>query len=125
VILDLRNEFYADSFYQQNKPLTKHEHYDYMKKQEKNPKFHQWMAMDGNNTVGYIRILDSDISILVLKKYHGKGYGTIMLQLVEQEAKNLGIKTLRGLVRTNNESSKRIFEKNYYDLKMLWFEKNL
>ena len=96
-----------------------------MGKQEKNPNFHQWMAVSDNEIVGYIRILDSDISILVLPQHHNKGIGTIMLQLVEHEAKKLGIKKLRGLVRTNNIGSQNIFQKNDYDLKMYWFEKNL
>lgn len=124
-ILDLRNAFYEESFYQQNKPITKQEHYEYMIKQEKNPNFHQWMAVKDNEVVGYIRILDSDISILVLRQYHNKGIGTIMLQLVEKEAKKLGIKKLRGLVRTNNTNSQNIFQKNNYELKMYWFEKDL
>lgn len=124
-ILDLRNTFYEESFYQQKKPITKQEHYEYMKKQEKNPSFHQWMAVSNDNVVGYIRILDSDISILVLRQYHNKGIGTIMLQLVENEAKKLGIKKLRGLVRASNTGSKQIFQKNEYELKMYWFEKDL
>ena len=124
-ILDLRNTFYEESFYQQNKPITKQEHYEYMEKQEKNPNFHQWMAINNDEVVGYIRILDSDISILVLRQHHNKGIGTIMLQLVEREAKKLGIRKLRGLVRTNNVGSQHIFQKNDYELKMYWFEKDL
>lgn len=96
-----------------------------MEKQEKNPNFHQWMAANNDEIVGYIRILDSDISILVLRQHHNKGIGTIMLQLVEHEAKKLGIRRLRGLVRTNNVGSQHIFQKNDYELKMYWFEKDL
>jgi len=125
LILDLRNKYYHESFYRQDRPLTKKEHYQYMEEQENNRNFHQWMAIINNDVVGYIRILDSDISILVLQKYHNRGMGTIMLQLLEKEAKKLGIKKLRGLVRTNNSISQQIFQKNNYQLKLYWFEKNL
>ena len=125
IILDLRNEFYSRSFVLQDKPLSKEEHYEYMEKQQANPNFHQWMAIIDNNVVGYVRILDSEINIMVVKEYQGKGIGTKMLQLLEKEAKKLNIKKLKGLVRVDNLSSKEIFQKNNYELKLYWFEKDL
>jgi len=125
IILNLRNQFYQGSFILQDRPLTKEEHYEYMEKQQTNPNFHQWMAIMDNKLVGYIRILDSEINILVVKEYQGKGIGSKMLQLLEQEAKKLNIKKLKGLVRTDNLKSKRLFQKNNYKLKTYWFEKNL
>jgi len=123
-ILQLRNEFYKNSFYKQNKLLSKNEHYNYMETQSKNPGFHQWISLLDDNIVGYIRILDSDVNIMVSKEFHGKGIGVIMLKLLEIEAKKLNIKKLIGIVRTDNYSSKKIFEKNDYELKMHWFEKH-
>ncbi|WKT58875.1 GNAT family N-acetyltransferase [Candidatus Nitrosotenuis chungbukensis] len=125
IILDLRNQFYLGSFILQDRPLTKKEHYEYMEKQLTNPHFHQWMAIMDNNVVGYIRILDLEINILVVKEYQNKGVGTKMLQLLENEAKKLNIKKLRGSVRADNLNSKQLFEKNNYKLKMYWFEKEL
>lgn len=125
IILDLRNQFYMGSFILQDRKLTKEEHYEYMEKQLTNPNFHQWMAIMDNKVVGYIRILDLEINILVVKEYQSKGIGTKMLQLLENEAKKLNIKKLRGSVRADNLSSKQLFQKNNYKLKMYWFEKTL
>ena len=124
MILSLRNEFY-EFFYEQKKPLEQNEHYEYMEKQLSNPKFHQWIIMSSNEDVGYARILNNDIGIMVNKKFQNKGIASEALQLVENEAKKLGIKKLIALVKVNNESSKKIFLKNDYVLKMHWLEKQL
>ena len=124
-ILNLRNQFYKNFFYEQKEPILKDDHYKYMNKQETNPNFHQWIAFDGKNDVGYIRILDQDINIMVEKKFQTKGIGTVMLNLVEKEALGLGIKKLKAKVLIGNESSKKIFEKNNYKLKMYLFEKEI
>lgn len=124
-ILNLRNDFYKNSLYIQDKPLTKDEHYEYMEKQSKNPNFHQWITVMDEKIVGYVRILDNAINIMVSKEYHDQGIGSIMLKLLEIEAKKLGIIKLISLVRIDNNSSKKLFEKNDYQLKLIWFEKEL
>tara|TARA_B100001146_G_C15959142_1_gene338990 strand:- start:23 stop:214 length:192 start_codon:yes stop_codon:yes gene_type:complete len=62
---------------------------------------------------------------MVEKKFQTKGIGTTMLNLVEKEALGLGIKKLKAKVVIGNESSKKIFEKNNYKLKMYLFEKEI
>jgi len=124
-ILNLRNQFYAGSFYKQRKPLESNEHYEYMKKQKSNPNFHQWITTIGKNDAGYIRILDQDINIMVEKRFQTKGIGTIMLKLVEQNALKIGIKKLKAIVLADNESAKKLFVKNNYKLKLYSFEKEL
>ena len=126
-ILNLRNEFYTNSFYEQKKLIQKTEHYEYMSKQTTNPNFHQWIAIQSKNPspIGYIRILDQDVNIMVEKKFQTKGIGTVMLNLVEKEARRLGIKKLKAKVLIGNDSSKKIFEKNNYKLKMYSFEKEI
>ena len=75
--------------------------------------------------IGYIRILDQDVNIMVEKKFQTKGIGTVMLNLVEKEARGLGIKKLKAKVLIGNDSSKKIFEKNNYKLKIYLFEKEI
>jgi len=124
-ILNLRNQFYKNFFYEQKEPIPKDDHYKYMNKQESNLNFHQWIAFDGKDDVGYIRILDQDINIMVLKKFQSRGTGTIMLNLVEKKALSLGIKKLKAVVIAGNESSKKIFIKNNFKLKIYSFEKEI
>ena len=124
-ILNLRNQFYENFFYEQKEPILKDDHYKYMNKQESNPNFHQWIAFYGKDDVGYIRILDQDINIMVEKKFQSRGIGTIMLNLVEKKALSLGIKKLKAIVIAGNESSKKIFIKNNFKLKMYSFEKEI
>jgi len=124
-ILQLRNSFFKDDFLEQQKVLTKKEHYEYMEKQKSNTNFYQWVSFDGEKNVGYIRLLEDDVSIIVDQKFQNKGIGTIMLALMEKEAKKIGLKKIKALVRKNNFSSEKIFLKNNYKLKILMFEKEI
>jgi len=124
LILELRNEFYPN-FYRQDKPISKTEHYQYMEKQQLNPQFNQWMILEINKIVGYVRIIDNDIGIIIKKEYHHKGIATKALKLAEKKAHELGITKLVALIKIENEESKKIFMKNDYKLKMYWFEKKI
>ncbi|WP_086907008.1 GNAT family N-acetyltransferase [Candidatus Nitrosomarinus catalina] len=124
LILDLRNASYK-FFYKQNEPISHNEHYKYMENQIKNNNFHQWIITHNNEDAGYVRILDSDVSIMVDKEYQNKGIASIALFLLEKEAKTLGIKKLVALVAPENKSSQKIFQKNNYILKLNLFEKDL
>jgi len=123
-ILELRNDFYQN-FYLQKEPIPKQEHYQYLKEQQANPNFHHWMIMADNKIAGYVRIKENDIGIIVKKDFQNLGIGSISLKLAEQKAKELGLTKLIGLIKVKNLSSEKAFRKNNYELKMLWFEKNL
>jgi len=110
--LDLRNEFYSN-FYKQERPITKKEHYQYLEKQESNSKFHQWMIEYQNETVGYVRILENDIGIIVKKEFQNKGIASEALKLAEEKARNLGISKLTALVKAGNEGSKKKLANHY------------
>jgi len=123
-ILDLRNEDFSN-FYHQEKPLTKEDHYNYLSTQETNPNFHHWIIIHQSQNIGYVRIKDYDIGIMIQKEYQNKGFATLALKLVEEKARELGIKKLIALVKPENLGSKKIFLKNDYEEKMHWLEKVL
>ena len=123
-ILQLRNSFYR-FFQKQKKPLEKSEHYEYMEKQKSNPNFHQWIIMLNQNEVGYVRILDQDVGIMIKEEFQNKGIATKSLSLVEKKAVELGISKLIALVHMDNESSKKIFENNGYEISRFWLEKQI
>lgn len=124
-IYELRtNPSHKNKFYSQNS-FNLEEHYSYLSKQEQNSKFFHWIIVSENQNVGYIRILDNDISIMISEQYQNKGMGSQALGLVEKEAKTLGMSKLIGRVLIDNESSKKIFEKNGYKTIMYWLEKDI
>jgi RimJ/RimL family protein N-acetyltransferase len=124
-ILQLRNRpEFRKGFYDQH-TITKKEHYKYLQKQKTNPNFVNWIICYGKNDVGYVRILDNDVSIMISKEYNSKGIGTKALRLVEREARRLGMKKLVGRIMIHNKASQRIFVKNSYKLLMYWYEKQL
>jgi len=123
-ILELRNDFYSN-FYQQTKPLLKKEHYEYMEKQKTNPQFHHWIIEYQNKMAGYVRIHGQDVGIMVKKEYQNKGVASESLKQLEKKAHQLGVPKLVAMVKVENESSKTIFLKNNYKLKMYWLEKEI
>ena len=123
-ILKLRNSSY-EFFYKQEKPISPKEHYEYMEKQIKNLNFHQWLIVFKRIDVGYVRILDSDVSIMIHKEYQNKGIASKALKLLEDEAKKLKINKLVAKFTPENHSSEKIFFKNGYTLKMYLYEKRL
>ena len=124
-ILILRNNnSFQLNFYEQHK-IPKQEHYDYLEKQVNNYNFFNWIICSNNEDVGYVRILDNDVSIMIDEKYHGQGIGEKAISLLESEAKLLGLKKLVGKMMIDNKASEKIFLKNNFKLKMFWYEKSL
>ena len=124
IILDLRNTFYK-MFYKQSKPISKNEHYEYLKSHDDDTNFHHWMIKNDEQIVGYIRILQEDVGIMIKEEYQGKGIASRALELVIKEAKTLGISKLVALVKSENIQSRKIFEKNNFEMKMYWYEKEI
>ena len=121
-ILELRNSFF-NKFHKQNSPIKLKEHEKYMKAQIKNKKFRQWIIIDHKSDIGYIRILEEDVSVLLKKEFQGKGFGTKALRKLEKQSSLP--KKLIGEIKANNISSIKTFEKAGYKLKILVFEKNI
>ena len=124
-ILRLRNNKDYRQFFYSQKIISKKEHYNYLAKQKSNPNFMNWIITYGSKDAGYLRVLNNDVSIMIEKKYNNKGIGTTALQLLEKQARKQGIKKLVGRVMIHNKSSKKIFLKNNYKLRMYWLEKDL
>lgn len=123
-ILNLRNDFY-NYFDHQTEPLTKTKHYEYLEHQKNNPKFSHWMITFNDQVVGYVRLLGFDVGIMLKKDFQNKGIASNALHLVEIEAKKLGLIKLIAKIRIDNISSRKIFEKNNYDMKFYWLERKL
>ena len=121
-ILKIRNEEKYRMYFYEQKKISKEEHYEYLKKMSTNSNFFNWIICYDSKDVGYIRILNEDISIMMDLEFNGKGLGTKALKLVENKARENGIKKLVGKVMIDNEKSKKIFEKNDYKQLMYWYE---
>ena len=123
-VLELRNNDFQ-YFYEQNAPIPKKSHYKYMENHVDDTNFHQWIISLNSDNVGYVRILNEDVGIMIKKEFQGKGIATKALEILEREAVSLGIKKLVALVHPENLNSERIFKKNGYNLKLYKLEKVL
>lgn len=123
-ILELRNEFFQ-FFIEQKSPLSRESHYSYLEEKSKDLHFHHWMIICDQKIAGYVRIKENDIGIMVKKEFQNQGVGSIGLHLAEQKARELGIRKLVAFIREDNISSQKSFQKNDYELKILYYEKEL
>lgn len=124
-ILSLRNDDKFRPYFYDQHIISKNEHYEYLTKQLTNKNLNNWIITYNLKDVGYIRILNNDVSIMILKKFHNEGIGTDALRLLENKAKDLGIEKLIGRIMIDNKKSENIFKKNNYKLKMFWYEKEI
>ena len=75
---------------------------------------YRYVALDGNLTVGVIRIAEERmgtglVSLQVLKTFQGKGYGTEMLETIRETARVLGFVRLSAVVDVENGASQAAF----------------
>ena len=125
IIYKIRNNEKIRKFMLNNKPFDMKDHYNYLKNQEKNPNFFNWMIIFEDNEVGYVRILDLDVSIMIKNEFQGKGFGTIALELLEEEARKIGLEKLKAKILVDNHSSEAIFLKNGFIKNKSIFEKKI
>ncbi len=80
--------------------------------------------ISSDSVVGVVDLYEYDrvnlrayVGITVVPEYRNQGYGTRILSLIKHYcAAQLGIFMLASIVRADNESSKRIFEKNKFEV---------
>ena len=114
-VLDLRNEKNFRKYFQNQKHIEKNEHYEYLNKQKNNPNFFNWIICDNSDDVGYVRILDNDVSIMIKPSHHGKGIGTMVLShLLKYGFKKLHLHRISAEVIEYNENSIHLFEKSKF-----------
>ncbi len=104
-ILELRNKQRKHFF--QDEIISLDEHLKYMEKNSRNPYFIAWIIKKNGINLGYVRLLNGELSIVLDEQYQGQGFGTIAL--------NLGIKKCEGkltaLIRTDNLASYNLYTK--------------
>ena len=108
-ILDLRNE--SRKYFLQNEIITKKTHYNYMEKNLNNPRFKIWIIYSEKQKLGYVRLLDTDLSTVLIEKYRGKGLGSIALKMGIEKCKELGIDKLTAMIRDDNPASFNLYSK--------------
>ena len=86
-------------------------HKEYMIKLRDDPNSYQWIIIYNKKSVGYIKIINSELGSFLLDGYKGKGIGTKAYELVFLEAKVLGLKKLFATVKVNRPTSLRFEEK--------------
>ena len=112
-------------------PILYEDHINWLVKNLKDKMCYMYIAYDGKQPVGQIRInIENEkayISYSVDCAQRGKGYGLGMLMALEDEINQSQIPTkkLVGLVKCENKASIKAFEKASYNYSYVEFEKEL
>lgn len=111
-IRELRNLPETRKYFGEERIISLIEHFDYMKT---NSNFFK-ICLIKNKPVGYIRVLNKDVSIAVLPEYRGRGVGVFMLNQVTRAGDVAEI-------RPGNPASIKVFKKAGFKLKRLIYTK--
>lgn len=122
---DVRNNAFNTSM------ISPEDHEKWFCKALKNPSIVIYILMSNDTPIGQCRLTvengEADIDYSIDGKMRGKGIGSILLKLVEQEVKSSHkeIRKLVGRVKTSNEASKKCFKSNNYYDSYCVFEKEI
>lgn len=118
LVLEWRNDETSrkNSFNQE--VISQETHLNWFKKKLSDESCLFYILEDEEGPAGCIR-LDvtkdiGEISSMIEPSRRGKGYGTIIMSLMEKEAKKAGLKTLVGFVSSSNPASAKCCENNDY-----------
>lgn len=130
--LDLYYEWANDPVVRSNsfssEPIPYEDHVKWFNRSLNKDDVHLFVMMEDDVPVGQIRINISDavaeISYSISSEFRGKGYGRkIVSLLIEKIKKEIpGIKTISARVKPDNEASKKVFEKEGFNMKEVVFE---
>lgn len=130
--LDLYYEWANDPVVRSNsfssEPIPYENHVKWFNRSLNKDDVHLFVLMEDDVPVGQIRINISDavaeISYSISSEFRGKGYGRkIVSLLIEKIKKEIpGIKTISARVKPDNEASKKVFEKEGFNMKEVVFE---
>ncbi len=67
----------------------------------------------------------AEVDIFISKKFQGVGVGQKALEKGIQKAKEMNIRTITARIKSNNEASPKIFEKNGFVPKYIFYELRL
>ena len=102
----------------QTQPIDYTSHADFVNKKVLSSSTLWYVYIVEQIPVGQVRLeLDSRIGLIsfsIAPKYRGNGYGEAMLECLENSIRHMDIMSLVGLVKLENKSSQRIFEKLLY-----------
>ena len=98
--------------------ISKESHLAWFQKKLADETCLMYILEDEEGPSGSIRVDISgeigEISYMIAPEKRGKGYGPLVLDLLEKELSATAIKTLVGFVEKENKASARCFEKNAY-----------
>jgi RimJ/RimL family protein N-acetyltransferase len=110
-ILEIRNEEEVRKVSFNSDIIDLASHIKYMKKLEKmSDVYHRIITLNGSG-VGYIKVVNNDISYMVKKEFRGKGIMKSSFKIVFDDLKRLGKSKVKAAIMANNYPSLKLVEK--------------
>jgi RimJ/RimL family protein N-acetyltransferase len=113
-ILDIRNEPDVRNSSFTNEIIDRETHFEYMKKLDLNKDVYQRIISYYNEPVGYVKVIDNDVSYMIRKEFRGRGLSQIFSTLLYNELKEFGIKKVHGSIKIENEKAINLAKKMGY-----------
>jgi len=115
-ILEVRNEVDVRNASFTTEVIGEEAHIEYMKKLATMENVYQRIIKYGDKNVGYIKVIDDEVSYMLKKQYRGKGLMNASFNILFEELRKLGRTKSKACIKSNNSSSLRFIEKLGYRL---------
>jgi RimJ/RimL family protein N-acetyltransferase len=115
-ILKIRNEEDVRNASFNTDIIKKDIHFEYMKKLETMNDVYQKIITYGENDVGYIKVIDNDVSYMLKKEYRGKGIMKASFKILFTDLKKLGKTKIKASIKANNPASLKLVERMGYEI---------
>ena len=110
-VLEIRNEDDVRNASFNTDLIKPNTHIEYMKRLEMMDDVYQRIITYDGNDVGYVKVIDNDVSYMIKKDFRGKGIMKNSFMIVFEDLKKLGKTKVKASIKADNYSSLKLVEK--------------
>jgi RimJ/RimL family protein N-acetyltransferase len=115
-ILKIRNEEDVRKSSFNTEIIMPETHNEYMRNLDARSDIYQRILVCDHEKVGYIKVIEDEVSYMIKKEYRGKGIMKISFSILEKDLKKMGKIKVKASVKVDNLSSLRLVEKMGYQI---------
>lgn len=123
-ILDIRNEEDVRNASFNTEIIDRDRHIEYMNKLEYMKDVYQRIITFDDKDVGYIKVIDNEVSYMIKKEFRGKGIMKSSFEILFKDLKRLGNTKINASIKAENYASLRLAEKMGYKITKISYKNN-
>jgi RimJ/RimL family protein N-acetyltransferase len=123
-ILDIRNEEDVRNASFNTEIIDHDRHIEYMHRLESMKDVYQRIITYEDEDVGYIKVIDNEVSYMIKKEFRGKGIMKSSFEILFKDLKRLGNTKVNASIKAENYASLKLAEKMGYKITKITYKNN-